>query len=141
VATIGALTTLAALVLALLARPLVSNLLGGGRFGSDAIALTSGLLLAFTISIPIDSLSYPLSRALYATHNTIWQVAASIAGLVVLVIASQALVPLVGVAGIAFGYAIGGSVKIVVLAIAVFRRVGRTGELAGPPAPATGSIA
>jgi putative peptidoglycan lipid II flippase len=131
VATIGGLTALAALVLAVLARPLVATLLGGGKFGPEAVSLTSGLLLAFTISIPIDSLSYPLSRALYATHNTIWQVAASIAGLAVVVTASQLLVPAIGVAGIALGYAIGGLVKIAVLAVAVMRRIGRTGVLAG----------
>jgi putative peptidoglycan lipid II flippase len=123
VATIGGLTILAAIAMAILARPLVSTLLGGGRFGPEAVALTSGLLLAFTISIPIDALSYPLSRALYATHNTIWQVAASIAGLAVLVAASQLLVPAIGVGGIALGYAIGGATKIVILAIAVVRRV------------------
>ena len=131
VATIGGLTALAALVLAVLARPLVATLLGGGKFGPEAVSLTSGLLLAFTISIPIDSLSYPLSRALYATHNTIWQVAASIAGLAVVVTASQLLVPAIGVAGIALGYALGGLVKIAVLAVAVMRRIGRTGVLAG----------
>lgn len=133
VATIAVLTALAAVVLAVLARPLVSILLGGGRFDANAVSLTSGLLLAFTISIPIDSLSYPLSRALYATHNTIWQVAASICGLVVVVIAAQALIPVIGVAGIAIGYAIGGLVKIAVLAVAVARRVGVSGPLAGMP--------
>jgi putative peptidoglycan lipid II flippase len=129
VVTIGALTTLAAIALAVLARPLVSILLGGGRFGPDAVALTVGLLVAFSLSIPIDSLSYPLSRALYATHNTIWQVAASVAGLAVLVAASQALVPAIGVAGIAFGYAIGGAVKVAILAVAVVRRVRPLGTL------------
>jgi putative peptidoglycan lipid II flippase len=128
VVTIGGLTVLAAIALAILARPLVSILLGGGRFGPDAVALTSGLLLAFTISIPIDALSYPLSRALYATHNTIWQVAASITGLAVLVVASQVLVPAIGVAGIALGYAIGGAAKIAILAVAVIRRVGPIGR-------------
>ncbi|HUQ77321.1 MAG TPA: lipid II flippase MurJ [Patescibacteria group bacterium] len=123
VVTIGGLTVLAAIVLAILARPLVSILLGGGRFGPDAVALTSGLLLAFTISIPIDALSYPLSRALYATHNTIWQVTASITGLATLVVASQILVPAMGVGGIAVGYAIGGAAKIAILTIAVVRRV------------------
>ncbi|MBA2381714.1 MAG: hypothetical protein H0V73_06355 [Chloroflexi bacterium] len=133
VVTIGALTTLAAVVLAILSRPLVSILLGGGRFGPDAVNLTAGLLLAFTISIPIDGLSYPLSRALYATHNTIWQVAASISGLAVLVVASQVLVPAIGVTGIALAYAAGGAVKIAVLVVAVARRVGRTGTIGSPP--------
>jgi len=70
VLTIGGLTALAAVLLALLAEPLVARLLGGGRFDEEAVSLTAGLLVAFAITIPIDSLSYPLSRALYATHNT-----------------------------------------------------------------------
>ncbi len=131
VVMIGGLTALAAAALAILARPLVSSLLGGGRFGPDAVALTSGLLVAFAISIPIDSLSYPLSRALYATHNTLWQAAASILGLAAMVGASQVLVPTIGAAGIAFAYAIGGAVKIALLAIAVVRRVGPLRS--GPP--------
>ena len=75
VLTIGGLTALAAVLLALLAEPLVARLLGGGRFDEDAVSLTAGPLVAFAITIPIDSLS-PLSRALYATHNTLWQVLA-----------------------------------------------------------------
>lgn len=122
VVTIGGLTTLAAVALAVLARPLVSTLLGVGRFDANAVALTSTLLVAFAISIPIDSLSYPLSRALYATHNTIWQVAGSVAGLVTLVGLAMILVPALGAAGIAFAYAGGGSVKLVVLAFALAHR-------------------
>ena len=137
VATIAVLTSLAALALAVLARPLVSILLGVGRFDAAAVTLTSGLLVAFAISIPIDSLSYPLSRALYATHNTIWQVAASIAGLATLVLAAQATVPAFGAAGIALAYALGGAVKIAVLTIAVVPRARRVGAAApAPGAPA-----
>ena len=124
IVTIGVLTSLAAVVLAVLARPLVSILLGGGRFGPEAVSLTAGLLVAFAISIPVDGLSYPLSRALYATGNTIWQVGASIAGLVVVVAAAQVLVPATGAAGIAIAYTLGGAVKVAVLIVAVVRRVG-----------------
>jgi len=125
VVTIAVLTSLAAVALAVVARPLVERLLGGGRFDSDAVALTAGLLVAFAISIPIDGLSYPLSRALYATHNTVWQVGASIAGLATLIVAGQLLVPSMGAVGIAVAYALGGLVKIVVLAIALAPRIPR----------------
>jgi putative peptidoglycan lipid II flippase len=125
IATIGVLTGLAAVALAVLARPLVTILLGGGRFDRAAEDLTAGLLVAFTVSIPVDSLSYPLSRALYATHNTLWQVAGSVIGLVALVVAAQLTVPVLGAAGIAAAYAIGGTVKLVVLAIGLARRAPR----------------
>jgi putative peptidoglycan lipid II flippase len=125
VATIGILTGLAAVALAILARPLVGTLLGGGRFDRAAVDLTAGLLVAFAVSIPIDSLSYPLSRALYATRNTVWQVAASVAGLATLVVVAQVTVPAMGGAGIAAAYALGGSIKLVVLTVAVARRGAR----------------
>ncbi|HET7031257.1 MAG TPA: lipid II flippase MurJ [Candidatus Limnocylindrales bacterium] len=110
---IGALTALAAITLAIFGRTLVSVLLRGGAFDEGSVTLTAGLLLAFAITIPIDSLSYPLSRALYATHNTIWQVAASVLGLAVLVGSAQVLVPALGAAGIAAAYALGGAMKLV----------------------------
>jgi putative peptidoglycan lipid II flippase len=134
VLTIAVLTTLAGIALAALAVPLVDRLLGGGKFDADAVALTAGLLVAFAISIPIDSLSYPLSRALYATHNTIWQVASSLAGLAALVIAAQVLVPAAGAPGIAFAYAIGGGVKLLGLTFALIPRLRAMGALAVPAA-------
>ena len=78
--TIGGLTTLAALALLVLAHPLVELLLKGDKFGADDVNLTATVLTAYALSIPFDSLSYPLSRALYATHNTLLQVVASLAG-------------------------------------------------------------
>jgi putative peptidoglycan lipid II flippase len=142
VLTIGGLTALAAIALAVLAEPLVSRLLGGGRFDEAAVALTSGLLVAFAITIPIDSLSYPLSRAIYATHNTLWQVLASLLGLAALVGSSQLFVAALGASGIAAAYATGGLVKVVVLAIALVPRLRaipapRAGGDTGAPAVAT----
>ena len=96
VVTIAGLTALAGLAMAILAGPLVDRLLSGGRFDADAVRLTTGLLIAFAVTIPIDSLSYPLSRTIYATHNTIWQVAASILGLATLVLTAQVFVPALG---------------------------------------------
>jgi putative peptidoglycan lipid II flippase len=123
IVAIAGLTSLAGLAAALLARPLVERLLGGGRFDADAVTLTAGLLVAFAVTIPIDSLSYPLSRALYATHNTIWQVAGSLLGLAALVASAQLFVPALGAAGIAAAYATGGLVKLVVLAAALAPRL------------------
>ena len=127
--TIAGLTGLAALFLALLAHPIVSILLRSGRFDQTSVDLTAGLLVAFAITIPIDSLSYPLSRALYATHNTIWQVLASVAGLATLVLSAQAFVPALGAAGIAAAYALGGAVKLLGLVLALVPRARRLGSV------------
>ncbi|HZC31645.1 MAG TPA: lipid II flippase MurJ, partial [Candidatus Bathyarchaeia archaeon] len=125
VATIGALTAVAGLVLAVLAHLLIQVFLGGGKFDASDVALTASLLVAFAVSIPVDSLSYPLSRGLYATHNTIYQVLASIAGLIVLVAVSQVLLPSLGIIAIPVGYTAGGLAKLVILVLALVPRVRR----------------
>lgn len=128
VATIGGLTTAAAIVLAVGSGLVIRFFLGGGRFDEEDVALTSALLAAFAVSIPIDSLSYPLSRAMYATHNTIFQVLASIAGLVTLVALAGLLVPALGVFAIPAAYAAGGAAKLAVLAAFLMPRVRRIGR-------------
>jgi putative peptidoglycan lipid II flippase len=135
VLVIGGLTAAAGLALAILAHPIVSVLLRGGRFDEASVTLTAGLLVAFAITVPIDSLSYPLSRALYATHNTVFQVAASVAGVAALVASAQILVPAYGGAGIAAAYAIGGSVKLGGLLLALVPRA----RAIGRPAAGRGS--
>ena len=92
VVTIALLTTLAAAGLFVLSGTLVEVLLGGGRFEADDVARTSTVVAAFALSIPFDALAYPLSRGLYATHDTIRQVAGSFFGLAVVVVTTQALV-------------------------------------------------
>jgi putative peptidoglycan lipid II flippase len=134
VLTIGALTAGSAIVLAVAAGPLIQVFLGGGRFDADAVALTASLLVAFAISIPIDGLAYPLSRAMYATHNTVFQVLASVAGLASLIVLAAILRPGLGVYAIPAAYAGAGLVKLVVLAaflVPRIRRIGPAGAL-GP---------
>jgi hypothetical protein len=65
------------------ATPLVDRLLGGGQFDAEDVARTAAVVAAFAFSIPFDALAYPLSRGLYATHDTLRQVVASFAGLAV----------------------------------------------------------
>jgi peptidoglycan biosynthesis protein MviN/MurJ (putative lipid II flippase) len=122
--------------LALVAPLLIDILLGGGAFGAEEVALTAGLLAAFAISVPLDSLTYPLSRALYATHNTSLQVIASIAGFVTIVVAAQVLAPGVGIVSIPLAYAIGAGVKVVLLAVFLRRRLAslRTDQAGASPA-------
>jgi putative peptidoglycan lipid II flippase len=136
VATIGGLTAAAAILLAVGAGLVIRVFLGGGRFDEQAVRLTSSLLVAFAISIPIDSLSYPLSRAMYATHNTVYQVLASVVGLGTLVILAELLVPSLGVFAIPIAYAVGGVAKLAVLACFLLPRVTRIGRV-GPASAAT----
>ena len=70
----------------------IGILLGGGAFDAADVALTGSLLAAFAISVPFESLSHLLSRAIYATRHTMLQVLASIAGLAVTIVATLVLV-------------------------------------------------
>ena len=57
----------------------------GGRHRPDDHASSA----IFALSVPFESLTHLLARALYATHNTILPTIASIAGFVIIVIAGQ----------------------------------------------------
>jgi putative peptidoglycan lipid II flippase len=126
-ATIAVLTTLAAAALFIFSGVLVDVLLGGGKFGPADVARTSAVVAAFAISIPFDALAYPLSRGLYATHDTLRQVIASFVGLGVVVVATQALLASAGILAIPMGYAAGMIVKDAFLAIFLASRVRRIG--------------
>lgn len=127
VITIGLLTALAAVALFVLSGTLVQVLLGGGKFGPDDVTRTSAVVAAFALSVPFDALAYPLSRGLYATHDTIRQVVASFTGLAVVVAVTQVLVPSAGIIAIPIGYAAGMIAKDILLAIFLARRVRRIG--------------
>jgi putative peptidoglycan lipid II flippase len=136
VVTIGALTTLAAIALFVGSGILVRVLLGGGRFGAEDVATTSAIVAAFAISVPFDALAYPLSRGLYATHDTIRQVIASFIGFGTVLAASSALAPSLRLVAIPLGYAVGMAVKDVLLAAFLLRRIRALSTAAAPSLPA-----
>ena len=125
--TIAILTTLAAVALFVLSGTLVEVLLGGGKFGPDDVARTSAVVAAFALSVPFDALSYPLSRGLYATHDTLRQVLASFAGLGVVIVATQILTGPLDLLAIPIGYAAGVIAKDALLAGFLATRVRRIG--------------
>jgi putative peptidoglycan lipid II flippase len=127
--TIGALTTLAAIVLFLGSGRLVEVLLGGGAFGPDDVARTSAIVAAFALSVPFDALAYPLSRGLYATHDTIRQVGASFAGFGAVLLASTVLTAPLGLLAIPIGYTAGMIVKDALLVAFLVPRVRSIGRM------------
>jgi putative peptidoglycan lipid II flippase len=126
-ATTAILTGGAALALFVLSRLAISVLLGGGAFDAEDVALTAGLLAAFAISIPLESLTQLLARAFYATHNTVIPVLASVAGLAVIVVSGEVLAPQVGVTSIPVAFTAGSLTKVSILAVLVRSRVRRIG--------------
>jgi putative peptidoglycan lipid II flippase len=127
VVTIAILTALAGITLFVLSGTLVEVLLGGGKFTAEDVAVTSAVVAVFALSVPFDARAYPLSRGLYATHDTLRQVIASFAGLGAVVLATTLLVPEFGILGIPLGYAGGVIVKDILLTVFLAPRVRRIG--------------
>ncbi|MDQ3870712.1 MAG: hypothetical protein M3301_03735 [Chloroflexota bacterium] len=131
-ATISILTTGAAIGLYVVAGFAIEHFLGGGAFDSGDIARTTLVLSAFAVSVPFESLFHLLSRAMYATRNTLLQVAASLAGFVITVATGALLAPEVGITAIPLSFALGTAAKVALVAIALVPRIRRL-----PPAPLT----
>lgn len=131
--SVALLTAAAAAALFVLSGAVVDVLLGGGRFGPADVTRTSGVVAAFALSIPFDALAYPLSRGLYATHDTLRQAVSSLVALGVVVAASSLLVGPLGIIAIPLAYAAGMAVKDLVLAIFLVRRL--RALRAGPLSP------
>jgi putative peptidoglycan lipid II flippase len=136
VVVIAVLTTGAAIVLYLVAGLAIDLFLGGEAFDSEDVERTSMVLGLFAISVPLESLTHLLARAVYATRNTILPVIASIVGLVGTVAMAVALTPSLGIAALPLAFALGQGVKVAILGVAVVirtRRIGRTAPVAPTP--------
>ena len=122
-ATIAAVTIVAAVGLAVVGGTAIRTLLGGGAFDAEDVALTSAVLAAFAVSVPFESVGHLLSRAIYATRHTLLQVLASLAGLLVTIFATQLTLDGLGILAIPVGFAIGQAAKVLLLALALAVRV------------------
>ena len=121
--SIALTTTLAAVALIVVGELAIRVLLGGGAFGSDDVARTAAVLGAFAFSVPFESVSHLLSRAIYATRHTLLQVAASLAGFGAMLAATLALLPALDVVAIPLGYSVGSIVRAVLLALVLVVRL------------------
>lgn len=121
--TIGALSATAGLGLFLLGGFTIRLFLGGGEFSDEDVERTTTVLAAFAISVPFESLVYLLSRAIYATRNTLLAVLANLGGFLVTVTAGALLTPGLGITAIPLAFAIGSAVKVVLLAVALVPRL------------------
>ena len=124
-ATIAVSTGIAAVGVLLLGELVIRTFLGGGAFSDEDVGRTAAVLTAFTISIPFESLSLLLSRAIYATEHTLLQVLATLGGLAVTIAATLALLPSVGISAIPIAYGVGQACKTVLLLIALAWRLRR----------------
>jgi putative peptidoglycan lipid II flippase len=114
--SIVSLTVLAAIAMVVIGELAIGILLGGGEFGPDDVALTASVLSAFAFSVPFESTSQLLSRAIFATRHTLFQALASVAGFVVTVVATLLLVPGLDLLALPIGFAIGQAARTAMLA-------------------------
>ena len=124
-ATITILTVGAAVALAVVAELAISVLLGGEAFDEEDVQRTAMLLVAFAISVPLESATQLLARAIYATHNTILPVIASLLGLGTTIAAADLLAEPLGLVALPVAFAAGMAAKVAVLGVTVVLRTRR----------------
>jgi putative peptidoglycan lipid II flippase len=129
--TVTVLTLGAAVGLYLVGGFAVELFLGGEAFDADDVALTTSLLAAFAISVPLEALTHLLSRALYSTSNTILPVTASIIGLLVTVATVNLLLEAEGILALPIGFAAGLAAKVAVSGVALLFRLRTVGTAPG----------
>lgn len=124
-ATIVLVTTAAAVVVALLATRLIDTFLAGEQFDQEDVNRTALVLIAFAPSIPLESAVQLLARAIYATHNTLLPVIASLAGLAVTVATVELLIGAEGIVALPLGFVTGQAAKVAILAVVFVARARR----------------
>ena len=138
-ASITVFAVAAAVGLAVIAPLMIEVLLGGGAFDAEDVRVTASVLAAFALAVPFDALGHLTARGLYATHNTVQPVLASLAGFAVTVVATLALVGPVGVLSIPLGFAAGTAVRTGLQGLLLMRRMRDDAQApAGRAVPAPG---
>jgi putative peptidoglycan lipid II flippase len=138
-ASITVFAVAAAVGLAVIAPLMIEVLLGGGAFDAEDVRVTASVLAAFALAVPFDALGHLTARGLYATHNTVQPVLASLAGFAVTVVVTLALVGPVGVLSIPLGFAAGTAVRTGLQGLLLVRRMRDDAQApAGRAVPAPG---
>jgi putative peptidoglycan lipid II flippase len=104
---------------------LVLGLYRGGAFDEADLNATTLVLSAFAVSVPLESLTHLLSRAIYATRHTLLQVAASLVGFGTTIAVTVALVEDLEVLAIPIGFSVGMGVRVALLALVLAWRLRR----------------
>lgn len=110
-------TTLAAIALALLAKPIIGLLLGGGQFDEKAINLLATTLQIYCISIPLESMLHIYHRSFYALRNTIIPATFHAINIVVMILIAKTLAPQIGIYAIPVGFTSGLAIHVTILAV------------------------
>ena len=128
--TIVVLTIGAAIALYLVGGFAVELFLGGEAFDADDVALTTMLLGAFALSVPLEAVTALLNRAVYSTRNTILPVIASLVALGVTVLTVNLLLDSQGIVALPLGFAAGLGARVLLLIVALLVRIPTIGRSA-----------
>lgn len=97
------------------ARPMLVVFLSGGAFNEHSLALTSGMLIIFAISIPFEGLMHVYSRGLYALKRVVHAMIASVAYWIVAYFSLHWLLPVIGADAIPLAWVLGIIIQVVFL--------------------------
>jgi putative peptidoglycan lipid II flippase len=109
-------TTLAAIALAILAKPAISILLGGGQFDESDVRLLTITLQVYCISIPLESMLHIYHRSFYALRNTIIPATFHALAILGMIVLAKNLAPQMGVLAIPVSFAVGVGIHVTILA-------------------------
>ncbi len=94
---------------------IVGLLLGGGKFGPDAVHRTGQLLALFALTIPAESFIHLLVRAFYALKDTWTPILISVPGLGLIWFLSVILIPHYGLNAFGIAYVIAQTAEAIIL--------------------------
>ncbi|MBP9819284.1 hypothetical protein KBC79_00950 [Candidatus Woesebacteria bacterium] len=115
-----AVTTLAAVALAIVSEPLIGLLLGGGKFSPEAVVDTAALLKVYAFSVPLESLMHLLARAHYALKNTLRPSIIHIFAIICSMVASSVLLPHLGLFALPVAFSLGFAIQSVLLGFSLW---------------------
>ena len=111
-----------AVALAVIAEPVVAELLQRGAFGGDAVAGTAAALTAYAGAVPAWMLLRSLAAVSFARGDTATPIVAALGAALVNLVLSLALMGPVGHVGIALATSVAVWLQLGVLAISLVRR-------------------
>ena len=102
--------------MAVLAKPGVTLLLGGGQFGEDEINLLSRVIQVYAFSVPLESLLHIYHRSYYSLKNTTIPAFSHALVIFAMIVMAKTLAPQIGIIAIPVGFTIGLVFHIIILA-------------------------
>ncbi|MCU0303397.1 MAG: murein biosynthesis integral membrane protein MurJ [Thermoanaerobaculales bacterium] len=138
VSMVSFVTLPAAVVMAVLSRPIIGLLFGGGRFTAEAVAITGATLTAYAFSLVGTGHVKVMASAFFAQKNTTTPMWGSLVALVVFTVLCWRLVGPLGAPGLGWANTVAMATFGLFLTALYLRRFGADRKAAGTAAIAIG---